>query len=173
MVPVMNSHRCRCHPPMMDCKGATRLGSSCLPGRASPRSEGGRAGRQQAGPWSLPGPVHLEEQAAGRAAKGPLSLPRDPCPPRSPRGILGRERTSTRWKHPEPHRPPWWPRKASRPERTAGHHHPRAGGAGAMQPGAEKPPGGVGERAGSPLPRPSPPQASRTGSWRCGALCTV
>lgn len=164
MVPVMNSHCCRCHPLMMDCEGPRARGAAACRAAPSPRSEGGRAGRQQAGRWSPPGPVLREEQAAGQGGKEPpVPAPR-PLPPTLPQRHPGQGEDKPRWKHPEPHRPPVWPRKASRAERTAQHWW------GARQQGVETPPGrGWGGQQAAPPPVPSPAPGIRGLSRHCGA----
>lgn len=56
MVPVMNSHGCRCHPPMMECEWGSR---SRQPRSCQRPSRGGRAPGQAADghPAALAGPA--------------------------------------------------------------------------------------------------------------------
>lgn len=173
MVPVMNSHCCRCHPLMMDCEGPRARGAAAC--RAAPRRAPGLREAGQAG--SRPAAGHRLAPSAGRnrllarAAKSPLSLPHDPCPPRSPRGILGRERTSRGGSIQNPTGHPCGP---ERPPGLRGQLSTAidqtALGWGARQQGVETPPGrGGGGQQAAPPPVPSPAPGIRGLSRHCGA----
>lgn len=101
MVPVMNSHRSRCHPSMMECEWRSRgrQPRSCCPA-------GAKLNPREAGHWARGRRSPCRPGRSGRSNRPLVAVMK--CPPsllRGPRAHCSPAK-GIRQKHPEPHGPP-------------------------------------------------------------------